>query len=105
MTDKENDRPDYIFEDGEIKVRLTKDRLENPNDPRTHSLEAVSRRLCAEWVESGLPVYATVAYSKDKPKHHASFVLRKKQTHKSEENWVGNIPGTIEVAPGLIALF
>ena len=82
MEDKENDRLNYIFEDGKIKVRLTKDMLKDPDEPGLHPLEKASRELNAEFLESGLPVYSIIGYSGTQPRYQASFMPRKKQTRE-----------------------
>ena len=86
MTDKEDDRPEYKIEDGRILARVTKDMLEDPKEPGIPLLQAATRELEAEFFDSGVPVYRCVGYSQDRPKYHASFIPRKKQTKGSDKS-------------------
>ena len=85
MTDKDDDRPKYKIENGETLMRVTKDMLEDPNEPGIPLLLAASRELEISFFESGIPVYRRVGYSHDMPKYHASFMPRKKQTKEPDK--------------------
>jgi hypothetical protein len=63
-----------MSDDDYIRTLVTPDMLEDPDEPDIHPLEAMSRRLEADFVGSGLPTYRSEPRPGVEPKFTVNFI-------------------------------
>ncbi len=65
-------------DDDYTSIPVTADMLKDPDEPGINPLEAMSRRLEADMLKTGLPIFRSELRPGSKPTYKVSFVPRRK---------------------------